>query len=325
MSYLPATILNNFMRGARAQSQSEILKSFLRLLVFGSDISESGSVLVWHSVDGKLHLFNDHDFLFNEGFLDKKKQWKLVFDTWEGLAGLAYTTRALQYSNDVSKEKHYVKDTQPGDAADPIKSMVCLPIVLPGKTRPYGVVSFHNGSSGPPFEEEIRTVMEVAVNTLSFALATAEGLRSRKVFIVHGRDTSALDKLQLILVQRGIDPVVLGQKARVGGEILQKLDEILGDCCAGFVLLTPDDEGRLRSEAEHLNLRARQNVIFEAGWLTALFRIQRKICFLTTERLEIPSDLGGVLTQEFDVKNPNIAGIEGILTEWRIDWTRPQQ
>lgn len=324
MTNLPASMLNNFLRCARVQSQSEILKSFLRLLVFTGDMSESGSILVWQSMDGKLHLFNDQDFLFEEGFLDKNKQWKLVFDTWEGLAGLTYTSRTIQYSNDVSKTKAYVSDKQPNNEVEPIKSMVCLPIVLPGKTRPFGVTSFHNGPSGSSFDEEARICMEVAVNALSFALATAEGLRSKRVFIVHGRDTSALDKLQLILVQRGIEPVILGQQARTGGEILQKLDEIIGDCCAGFVLLSPDDEGRLRSESE-LKPRARQNVIFEAGWLTALFRVQRKICFLTTAHMETPSDLLGVLSQEFDVKNPNVTAIESILTEWHIDWTRPQR
>lgn len=323
MANLPATTLNNFMRAARVQSQSEILKLFLRLLVFGNDISESGSVLVWLSKDGKLHLFNDNDFLFEEGLLDRNKKWKTVFDTWEGVAGLAFTTRSIQYRNDVTRDKQYVSDKQP-NGTDPIKSIVCLPIILPGKTRPFGVVSFHNGPAGDVFEDEARTVMEVAVNALSFALANAEGLRSRKVFIVHGHDTAALDKLQLILERRGVEPVVLGQMARTGGEILQKLDEIIGDCCAGFVLLTPDDEGRLRSqeEEEELKLRARQNVIFEAGWLTGLFRIQRKICFLTTDRMEIPSDLAGVLTQKFNVKNPDVGCIESILTEWKIDWKR---
>ena len=58
-------------------------------------------------------------------------------------------------------------------------------------------------------------------------------------------------------------------------------------------------------------------MIFEAGWLTGLFRGQQKVCFLaTSDRLELPSDVHGVLREPFSIQDPNKSRIEAILTEW---------
>jgi hypothetical protein len=67
----------------------------------------------------------------------------------------------------------------------------------------------------------------------------------------------------------------------------------------GFVLLTPDDEGRLFKFGEPMRQRARQNVIFEGGYLTALFRRKNRICFLQKGDVEVPSDLNGLLMERF--------------------------
>ena len=324
MNNLTIAMLNNFLRAARNRPSSEILKSFLRLVIFKGGLCESGSILVYDGAERKLRLFNDQEFLFKERFLDPAKPWKVEFEPWEGLAGLTFTTRSLQYTDDVTKDKQYV------DEGEPIKSMVCVPVVLPSLAQPFGVASFHNGPAGAGFDEDARNIIEVSVNTLSLALqASVQQLnqeRSKSVFIVHGRDPGALNTLKLILVERGVHPVVLGDQPRTGLELLQKLDEILKECRAGFVLFTADDVGRLAGDPDTASLpRARQNVIFEAGWLTGLFRGQQKVCFLaTSDRLELPSDIHGVLREPFSIQDPNKSRIEAILTEWGIDWTQPK-
>lgn len=311
--------LNDFMNSARGKTQSEILKDFVRMIIFRGGLSKSGGVLIWKKSDGMLHLFNEDDFLFNEHFLDKSKWTKekdpeLRFALHECFAGLAFTTQETQYDKDVSRNKHYL------DTGEPIRDMLCVPIILPSRPIPFGVASFHNGPKDPAFSPRRRTTIEVSVNSLCFALDLASRPRSKNVFVVHGRNHEALNSLKVILLERGVTPIILGEQARTG-EVLQKLDDLIGECCAGFVLLTPDDEGRFL-EDNNPQPRARQNVIFEGGWLSALFRRRQQVCFLKVGDLELPSDIVGVWYEDFNYKKPNVQGIEKILTEWGINWTR---
>lgn len=233
------------------------------------------------------------------------------------MAGVAFTTQTLQYNNEVSSnKKNFV------DEGEPIESIVCVPVIIPSRARPFGVASFHNGSPNQPFDEEARRTIEMAVHALDFALGLAEP-RLKNIFIVHGRDKAALNALKLILQDRGVIPMVLGEEPGAGAMLVEKIEEILSDCSAGFVLLTPDDLGKFKSDTK-LQPRARQNVIFEGGWLMALFRERRRIAFLkTAPGLEWPSDIEGIKYEDFNIENPNERRIEGILTEWGINWTPP--
>ena len=327
MSHLSLTMsmLNGFMNGARTQTQSDILKWFLRMIVLGkdrggADLCESGSVMVYRP-DGKLHVFNDDEFLFQEGLLDKSKFKKMDFQTFEGMAGRAFSQKAIQYSSNVRANPSFVNE------GEPIGCMLCAPIVLPSRPmRPFGVASFHNSPAAPEFSPDIRVAMELAVNSLSFALDLAAKMPSNSVFIVHGRDTLALTTLKLLLVEREIRPKVLAEQPGRGRELLEEIEELLADCCAGFVLLTPDDEGRFVSDPPPHKPRARQNVIFEGGWLIGLFRQHNRICFLKTDdTLELPSDLGGLKCEPFNPQKPDVARIETILSGWGVSWTSPSR
>jgi len=105
--------------------------------------------------------------------------------------------------------------------------------------------------------------------------------------------------------------------ARTGQDLLGFIEKRIRGWVAGFVLLTPDDEGRLYRVGEPLRQRARQNVIFEGGYLTALFRRTNKICFLQEGDLEIPSDLNGLLTEQFE-QHINRERIVKTLREWGL-------
>jgi predicted nucleotide-binding protein len=317
MNTITMRMLRDFIGSARGQSQSEILKSFLRWVVFKSGLSESGSIMIWDRSDGKLHLFNEDNFLFTEGYLDSSKEWKTVFENWEGLAGHAFGSERLQYSDDVSKDPRFAFFS----GHDPIRSMVCVPILVRSLERRFGVASFHNASD-TILDEEKRDIIEVAVGSLGLALdASAASLTNRSVFIVHGRDLGSLAILQKILSDRGIDALTLGEQARTGETISQKLDKVVQSCCAGFILVTPDDRGRFKDEKKMQN-RARQNVVLEAGLLLGRFGAQR-ICFVrTSPNIEMPSDVRDILPVDLDVKDltPNATGIEKTLKEWGFKW-----
>jgi predicted nucleotide-binding protein len=120
---------------------------------------------------------------------------------------------------------------------------------------------------------------------------------SNTVFIGHGRDEKFRKDLVSILRTKRLEPVVIHSMARNGGDLLGFLEEKIRDCLAGFILLTPEDEGRLYEFGQALRQRARQNVIFEAGYLTAWFRHTNRICFLQKGKMEILSDLHGLLME----------------------------
>ena len=64
-----------------------------------------------------------------------------------------------------------------------------------------------------------------------------------------------------------------------------------------FVLYTPDDIGGLRG-SDGLP-RARQNVVFEHGYLIAQLGRER-VCALVAGDVEFPSDISGILYERFN-------------------------
>ncbi len=115
---------------------------------------------------------------------------------------------------------------------------------------------------------------------------------SSSVFIVHGHDHDLLKDLELTLHRWKLDPIVLSEKANRGMTLIEKVEANTSVRFA-FVLLTPDDVGG--KDARVLSPRARQNVIWEWGYLVG--RLGRdRVCCLFKEGVEIPSDLRGEAT-----------------------------
>ena len=118
-----------------------------------------------------------------------------------------------------------------------------------------------------------------------------EGITSRMVFVVHGRDEGAKDSVASFLKDLNLVPIILSELPGKGQTIIEKFE---GNADVGFTvaLLTPDDAGGLSGEAEQSS-RARQNVIFELGFFIGKLG-RGRVCALTKGDLEIPSDYAGV-------------------------------
>lgn len=112
-----------------------------------------------------------------------------------------------------------------------------------------------------------------------------------KVFLVHGHDISALDQTEVLLRRWGLDRIILRDRANRGMTVIEKI-EANTDVGYAIVLLTPDDLGGV--EKEHLSPRARQNVIFEWGYLVARLGRARVAC-LCKDDIDLPSDLHGIV------------------------------
>ena len=120
--------------------------------------------------------------------------------------------------------------------------------------------------------------------------STASGGRSaaasapdpRAVFVVHGRNSAARDAMFEFLRSLSLVPIEWTQAVLATGRPSPYIGEILNAAFskaqAVLVLLTPDDEGRLREhlqtagDAQHetqFTPQARSNVVFEAGMAMA--------------------------------------------------------
>lgn len=119
---------------------------------------------------------------------------------------------------------------------------------------------------------------------------------SRKVFVVHGHDEGAKEKVARYLTKIGFDPIILHEQANAGQTVIEKFEKH-SDVGFAVVLLTPDDVG---SEIGGTPApRARQNVILELGYFMG--RLGRtRVCALKSGELEVPSDYAGVVYEQMD-------------------------
>jgi len=114
---------------------------------------------------------------------------------------------------------------------------------------------------------------------------------STDVFIVHGHDDAAKTEVQLFIKRAGLNPIVLHEQPNAGRTIIEKFEDHGGAAGFAVVLVTPDDVGG--SDADHLQQRARQNVIGEMFWFAG--RLGRdRVCALVKGDVEMPSDFAGL-------------------------------
>lgn len=113
-----------------------------------------------------------------------------------------------------------------------------------------------------------------------------------KVFIVHGHDEGTKEKIARFLEKMRLDPIILHEKANEGLNILDKFEKNT-DVIYAVVLYTSCDRGKDKDDTE-LKPRARQNVVFEHGYLISKLG-RNKVCALVEKNVEIPSDIAGLL------------------------------
>lgn len=113
-----------------------------------------------------------------------------------------------------------------------------------------------------------------------------------RVFIVHGHDDLAKVETARFIEKLGLEAIILHERASGGDTIIEKIIRY-SNVGFGIVLYTPCDEGRSK-DSEELKYRARQNVIFEHGYLMG--KIGRdKVCALVKGEIEKPNDISGVV------------------------------
>lgn len=108
------------------------------------------------------------------------------------------------------------------------------------------------------------------------------------IFIVHGHDDVLKFEVARIIEKLGFEAVILHEQANRGKTIIEKLESEIDRVKFGIVLYTADDmctDGKKR---------ARQNVVFEHGYLIGRLGRER-VCVIMDEDVEKPSDSDGLV------------------------------
>lgn len=122
---------------------------------------------------------------------------------------------------------------------------------------------------------------------------------TNRVFLVHGRDEGIQQTVARVIDQLGLKAVILEEQPSQGRTVIEKFVEEAAEVGFAVVLLTPDDEGRLKGEDIELSPRARQNAVFELGYFAASLG-RNRVCALRKDIVEIPSDYQGVIYISMD-------------------------
>lgn len=307
--------LNDFVCMARNRKAALVIRYFLEIILKRSPLCETGSILVLAADQNSSSKEMNTLLVWTEkddvNSLEELRANHRTLPIDDGIAAMAFRKRAPEYAPLAENHPSWF-----GEKPSAIGPIYCVPIMLSDcGGEPFGVAVFQNTKkytegSNKLINEEERLQMRLAVKILEAMLLCSPRklVDYKQVFIVHGRKESIRNELVKFLEKMGIRSVVIQAKARTGGDLLSTIEDQINSCMAGFILLTPDDEGRLYEYGQQLKQRSRQNVIFEAGFLTALFRKSRRVCFVKDGDLEIPSDLNGLLMETYT----------GVLDEKRI-------
>lgn len=124
-----------------------------------------------------------------------------------------------------------------------------------------------------------------------------EDIMKDKVFVVHGHDETLREKIENFCRKIGLEPIVLAENASCGMTIIEKIEHY-SDVAFAIVIYSACDEGRLRGETDFKS-RARQNVVFEHGYMVAKLG-RGKVISLVDSGVEIPGDLSGIVYISID-------------------------
>lgn len=150
--------------------------------------------------------------------------------------------------------------------------------------------------STPPFQSSTATPTSAASAPITPQVAR----NKRKVFIVHGRDNEAKQEVSRFIEKLGLEAIILHEQANAGMTIIEKIEKYSNDADFALILYTACDKGRGVHETKvPARDRARQNVVFEHGYLMAKLG-RENVCSLVKGEIETPNDISGVVYVELD-------------------------
>ncbi len=136
-------------------------------------------------------------------------------------------------------------------------------------------------------------LQEQNISTISIP-TTEQVLDKSKVFIVHGHDDAVKLEVAEFIKTLDLNPIILHQQANNGKTIIEKIEEH-SDVGFGIVLYTPCDVGSTKDNKKELKARARQNVVFEHGFLIGKIGRANVCALVSSPQIELPNDISGMV------------------------------
>lgn len=121
-----------------------------------------------------------------------------------------------------------------------------------------------------------------------------------QVFLVHGHDEIAKLEMADFITSLGLEPIILHMQASSGRTIIEKIEHY-SNVGFGIVLYTPCDVGSKVGDLTG-KYRARQNVVFEHGYLIGKLGRPR-VAAVVKGQVETPNDISGVVYVSMDELN----------------------
>lgn len=147
--------------------------------------------------------------------------------------------------------------------------------------------------------ERVDLYEEPAPNVSQVSRADSSA-RADDIFLVHGRaDGPKQEVARFILEVVDRSPVILHEQVSGGMTVIEKLEHHAGRIGFAIVILTGDDEGRLKGTDDVLLPRGRENVVLELGFFIG--RLDRsRVVLLHESDVTLPSDVLGVVYVRLD-------------------------
>lgn len=130
---------------------------------------------------------------------------------------------------------------------------------------------------------------ELAMQQNQTTIATID---TSKIFIVHGHDGELKHSIARLIEKQGIEAIILSEQANAGMTIIEKFEKH-SDVSGAICLFTADDFGRAKLVSDE-QPRARQNVVFEAGYFMGKLSRSR-VVIIAEKGVELPSDMQGIV------------------------------
>lgn len=122
--------------------------------------------------------------------------------------------------------------------------------------------------------------------------------KKKKIFIVHGHDNEVKLEVARFIEKIGLEPIILHEQVNSGMTVIEKIEKY-SDVEFGIVLYTPCDLGYVKGKKKEKKARARQNVVFEHGYLIGKLG-RNNVCALVKGDIELPNDISGIVYIQLD-------------------------
>ncbi len=160
----------------------------------------------------------------------------------------------------------------------------------------------------PPIEQEQKPKSTIPIEMPQQQLTK----KANQIFIIHGKDTDAVEDLKKILLEFKVPFKVAIDEPHVGRPISKKVSELMHSCTSAIAILTADEQ--FTDPSGNSVSRPSDNAIYELGAASVLY--EDKIVILKEDKVTLSSDfsdLGHISFKKGEVEAKSMQLIKELI------------